>query len=51
MNKQLEKELQRIGGEVAKEVFKLILKKLKRIKYDKNVIVRLGKNPKKMKKK
>ena len=55
MDKQLkamaEKEAQRLAGEIIKEVFKLILLKIKSHKADKNVIVRVGKNPKKMKNK
>ena len=54
MNKQLkaiaEKEAQRLAGEIIKEVFKLILLKIKSHKADKNVIVRVGKNPKPLKK-
>ena len=51
MNKALEKELQRMGGELALKIGKRIYRELKKRKYDKNVIVRVGKNPKKMRKK
>ncbi len=52
MDKQLEKELQRIGGELAIWIGKRVYREIKQREYDKKVIVRVGgKRPKLFKKK